>query len=364
MNRVNPEVLNPWLRIAWESDATDLMLTVGSPPRVRIDGRLRAIEGEPALSGEAIEEVVAHLLGPDGMELLRTPQDVDFAFTLFHIARVRGNAFMQRGEAAIALRIIPSRIPSFEELGLPPVVTWAAERPQGLVLVTGPTGSGKSTTLASVIDYINDHRELHILTVEDPIEYVHQHKRSVVNQREIGLDTDSFASALYSALREDPDVLLIGEMRDLASIQIALTMAETGHLVLATLHTNDTGQALDRIVDVFPSERQDQIRTQLAASLLVVMAQRLLPCNPSGLVGAFEILVATPAVRNLLRDGKTNQIRNVITTSSKDGMVTLEAGMANLVQAGLVTYEAAAAASMYPNDLARALDPALTAISR
>jgi twitching motility protein PilT len=193
---------------------------------------------------------------------------------------------------------------------------------------------------------------------------VHEHKRSVVNQRELGLDCESFEGALHSALREDPDVLLVGEMRDLESIQIALTMAETGHLVFATLHTNDTGQALDRIVDVFPSERQEHIRTQLAACLNVVIAQRLLPSIPDGMVAAFEVLVATPAVRNLLRDGKTNQLRNIITTSSKDGMVTLEASMARLVQAGLIDYEAAAAATMHPNELARALTPVLSPAAR
>ncbi len=257
------------------------------------------------------------------------------------MARLRGNAFMQRGEVALALRMIPSSIPTFEELGLPPVATWLAELPRGLVLVTGPTGCGKSTTLASIIDHINEHRELHILTVEDPIEYVHQHKRSVVNQREVGLDSQTFERALRSALREDPDVLLIGEMRDLESIQIALTMAETGHLVFATLHTNDAAQALDRIIDVFPADRQDQIRVQLAASLAAVLAQRLVPRIGGGMVAAFEVLVATPAVRNLLREGKTNQLRNVMTTSQKDGMLTLEASMARLVQAGLISYEAA-----------------------
>jgi twitching motility protein PilT len=339
------------------------MLTAGTTPRVRVGGRLGAMAGETGLTGEAIEGILVEMLGSDAMASLQS-RDIDFAFSWRQVARVRGNAFMQRGEPAVALRLIPSRIPSFEELGLPPAIAWAAELPQGLVLLTGPSGSGKSTTLASVIDHINSHRELHILTVEDPIEFVHDHKLSVVNQREIGLDCDSFQGALYSALREDPDVLLVGEMRDLESIQIALTMAETGHLVFATLHTNDTGQALDRIVDVFPSERQEHIRTQLAACLNAVIAQRLLPSNPEGMVAAFEILVATPAVRNVLREGKTNQLRNIITTGSKDGMVTLEASMARLVRAGLVTYEAAAAATMHPSELTRALEPMLSPTPR
>jgi len=363
VKRVNPEVLDPWLRTTWDAGGTDLMLTAGSAPRIRVAGRLRPMGGEAALTGEAVEGVLGHLLGADVMESLQAG-DIDFAFSWRQVARVRGNAFMQRGEPAVALRLIPSRIPSFEELGLPPAITWAAELPQGLVLVTGPSGSGKSTTLASIIDHINRHRELHVLTVEDPIEYVHEHKLSVVNQRELGLDCHTFESALYSALREDPDVLLVGEMRDLESIQIALTMAETGHLVFATLHTNDTGQALDRIVDVFPTERQAHIRTQLAACLNVVIAQRLLPSSPEGMVAAFEILVATPAVRNLLREGKTNQLRNIITTGSKDGMVTMEASLARLVRAGLVAYEAAAAISMHPNDLARSLEPMLAPTPR
>jgi twitching motility protein PilT len=359
VDRGDPEVIDHWLQLMWEVGGTDLMLTADSPPRVRVDGALRPIEGEPVLTGEKVHDIVRRLVPAETMEVFAERLDVDFAFGWRQLARLRGNAFIQRGESALSLRMIPSCIPSFEELGLPPVATWVAELPRGLVLVTGPTGSGKSTTLASIIDYINNHRELHILSVEDPIEYVHEHKLSVVNQREIGLDCDTFERAMRSALREDPDVLLVGEMRDLESIQIALTMAETGHLVFATLHTNDTAQALDRILDAFPAERKDQIRVQLAASLNAVIAQRLVPRPGHNLVAAFEVLIATPAVRNLLRDGKTNQLRNVITTSQQEGMMTLEMSLARLIRAGMTTYEAAMAVTMHPRELAQALDPAV-----
>ena len=357
MTSVHSDVIEPWLRLLWEQGGTDLCLSAGSPPRLRVDGRLRPIEGEQALDGDAVAKIVGSLLDAELMDTLADRKDVDFAFSWGDHARLRGNAFTQRGEMALALRMIPSRIPSFQELGLPGACTHLSHIPRGLVLVTGPTGSGKSTTLASMIDYINETREVHVLTVEDPIEYVHNHKRSVVNQREIGVDSDSFTRALRSALREDPDVLLVGEMRDLESIQIALTMAETGHLVYATLHTNDAATALDRIVDVFPSDRQDQIRVQLAATLAAVIAQRLVPRADHGQVAAFEVLMATNATRNLVREGKTNQLRNVMTTGQQEGMVTLEMSLGRLVQAGVITYEAALGVSVFPKDLDRVLRP-------
>ena len=255
--------------------------------------RLCPVEGVDPVTQTMAEIILKGLLTDDLMEIFETRKDVDFSFSWYDRARIRGNAFLQKGDIAMALRMIPSAIPSFEELGLPSAATWLSNLPRGFVLVTGPTGSGKSTTLASMIDYINDNREVHVLTVEDPIEYVHRHKKSAVNQREIGSDSGSFERALRSALREDPDVLLVGEMRDLESIQIALTMAETGHLVFATLHTNDAPQAIDRIIDVFPAWRQDQIRIQLSASLAAVVAQRLVPKIGGGMVAVFEIMLAS-----------------------------------------------------------------------
>ncbi len=249
--------------------------------------------------------------------------------------------------------MIPNRIPNFEELGLPGVAERIAKLPRGLVLVTGPTGSGKSTTLASIISRINETRSVHILTIEDPVEYIHVHNRSAVSQREVGIDSPSFERALRSALREDPDVLLVGEMRDIESIQIALTMAETGHLVFATLHTNDAPQAIDRIIDVFPAWRQDQTRTQLSASLAVVLAQRLVPRADGGMVAAFESLVATSPVRNLIRENKSNQLQNIMITSRADDMQTLEHSLGLLVKAGTVTYEEALTVTAHPKELAR-----------
>jgi twitching motility protein PilT len=251
----------------------------------------------------------------------------------------------------LALRIIPYEIPSFDELGLPAVVERLVRLPQGLVLVTGPTGAGKSTTLAAMIDWINDHRACHIITIEDPIEYVHRHKRSAIDQREVGIDTDSFERALRSAFREDPDVLLVGEMRDLETIRAALTLAETGHLVFATLHTNDAAQTVDRIVDVFQSEQQAQIRLQLAGSLQAIISQRLVPRADGGMAAAFEVLVATYAVRNIVRDGRSNQLRNVIVTGAQEGMQTLEMSLSYLVSSGQCTHEEAATHTLYPNDI-------------
>ena len=290
------ERLDPWLQVLWDRQGSDLLLASGSAPRVRVDGNLQPLPGVPVMSGAEIEDLVLSMLTPEQAATLDEYQDVDFSLTWGNRARLRGSAFNQRGEIALALRMIPSDIPDFEELGLPPIAEWIARLPRGLVLMTGPTGSGKSTTLASIIDRINHTRALHILTIEDPIEYVHDHNLSAVNQREIGVDSPTFERALRSALREDPDVLLVGEMRDLESIQLALTLAETGHLVFSTLHTNDASQAIDRIIDVFPAFRQEQIRVQLAACLGAVIAQRLVPRINGGMVAAFEILVANNPV--------------------------------------------------------------------
>ena len=351
--QISSEAIDHLLQDLMEEGATDLLLTAGTPPLMRVDGALVPMGGKKPLRPEDTEALVLSTLTRELGAAFQRAKEVDFSFNWRGVARFRANAFRQRGSAALALRLIPYRIPTFEELGLPQVVEQFVSRNQGLILVTGPSGSGKSTTQASMIDRINDSRACHILTIEDPIEYVHKHKRSAVNQREIGEDSYSFERALRSALREDPDVLLVGEMRDLETIQTTLTIAETGHLVLATLHTNDTSQALDRIVDVFPSERQQQIRIQLAGSLNAIIYQQLVPKIGGGRVAAFEILVATAPVRNLIKDGKTRQLRNVLTTGRKDGMQTLEMSLADLVARGVITDQDALARSTYPGELRR-----------
>jgi len=350
------KAIGEWLEVLWDAGGSDLLLSGGSPPRIRVDGGLRPIEGAQPLSGEQIRLDVWPMLNHVQQETFEENQDVDFSFTWMDRARIRGSAFTQRGEMALSLRLIPSKIPSFEELGLPFAANMVAAQPRGFVLVTGPTGSGKSTTLAAIIDRINETRPCHILTIEDPVEYVHNHKLAAVSQREIGLDTPSFDRGLRSALREDPDVLLIGEMRDVESIQIALTMAETGHLVFATLHTNDAPQAVDRIIDVFPAARQEQTRVQLAASLSAVIAQRLVPKIGGGMVAAFEVLLATNPVRNLIREGRSNQLLNTMFTGQKEGMQTLENNLAKLIKEGQVSFEEAVAVSTHPKELTRALE--------
>jgi twitching motility protein PilT len=355
MPNVDSSSIDPWLQLLWDHKGSDLLLSAGSAPRLRLDGALVPIQGVPDLTPSKIAEVIHALLLPVQRQAFEERLDFDFAFSWHDCARMRGNAFNQRGSPALALRMIPMRIPTFEELQLPQIASSLANTPRGLVLVTGPTGSGKSTTLASIIDYINENRPVHVLTVEDPIEYLHHHKRAVVNQREVGVDTPSFERALREALREDPDVLLVGEMRDLESIAIALTMAETGHLVFGTLHTYDAPQAIDRIIDVFPAERKDLIRIQMAGSLTAVLAQRLVNRVDGGRVAAFEVLLANNACKALLREGKTYQLRNVITTSQSEGMRTLETSLIQLIGSGAISYEAALDVSMYPKDLARAM---------
>jgi twitching motility protein PilT len=356
METNNLERISPWLQLLWEQGGSDLLITGGSAPRVRVDGKLRPIEGAESLSGHDVDELVRSLLDSSQLKTFEEHLDVDFSFTWQDKARLRASAFTQKGQTALALRMIPTRIPTYEELGLPPVADWLATLPRGLVLVTGPTGSGKSTTLASIINKINQTRSLHILTIEDPIEYVHSHQIAAVTQREVGVDSPSFDRALRSSLRQDPDVMLIGEMRDTESIQLALTMAETGHLVFATLHTNDAAQAVDRIIDVFPDWRQDQVRVQLSASLGAIIAQRLLPRIGGGRVAAFEVLVATHPVRNLIREGKSNQLLNVMATNQAEGMQTLEVNLAALIHSGIITYEDALEVSVHPKELDRALN--------
>jgi twitching motility protein PilT len=359
----NIDTISPWLQVLWDRKGSDLLLATGSQPRIRVSGQLTAIDGTPVLTGDLIDEIVRAVLSPEQEATFDEHKDVDFSMSWLDRARLRGSAFTQKGDTALALRMIPSDIPSFEELGLPPIAEWLARLPRGLVLLTGPTGSGKSTTLASIIDRINKTRSLHILTIEDPIEYVHKHGLSAISQREVGTDSPSFERALRSALREDPDVLLVGEMRDLESIQLALRLAETGHLVFSTLHTNDSSQAIDRIIDVFPAWRQEQTRVQLGASLAAVVAQRLVPRTDGGMVAAFEILIANHPVRNLIREGKTHQLPNIITTNKSEGMCSLEASLASLVSEQIVDYEEAIATSAHPKELARilALDGAVYA---
>lgn len=356
MSEVPTSSIDPWLQALWDAGGTDLLLSGGSAPRIRVSGKLRPLENAQTLTGDQIREIAVALLTPNQREIFEEMLDVDFSFSWGDKARIRGSVFTQRGQTALALRVIPTKIPSFEELGLPWAAEWVAEQPRGFVLVTGPTGSGKSTSLASIVNRINETRACHILTIEDPVEYVHTHKVAAVSQREVGLDSPSFDRALRSALREDPDVLLIGEMRDIDSIQIALTMAETGHLVFATLHTNDAPQAIDRIIDVFPAWRQEQTKVQLASSLCAVIAQRLIPKIDGGMVAAYEVLIATNPVRNLIREGRTNQLQNVMFTNTREGMQTLESSLATLVVDKTITYEDAMLTTAHPKEFIRTLE--------
>jgi twitching motility protein PilT len=333
-----------------EVGGSDLLISCGSPPRLRRDGRLEALDGV-LLTPAAIEPMVRGLLDESQWQELQARRNVDFAFTWRERVRIRGNAYFQRGALAAAFRLLPLRIPTFEELGVPESVYKLIDRHQGLILVTGPTGSGKSTTLAAMIDYVNRNRPCHIVTVEDPIEYVHRHQAALVDQRQVGIDTPSFVEALRAVFREDPDVVLIGEMRDLETMASALSIAETGHLVLATVHTNDASQAVDRILDAFPTGQVQQARVQLAACLAGVIYQQLLPAVGGGRVAAFEILIATSAVRSLVKEGKTNQIRNVMQTSLREGSQTLERSLSELLHSGVVTERDARSRSLYPQEI-------------
>ena len=358
---VNIAPLEPYLAALWARGGSDLLITAFSPPLMRIDGQLIPIPSEESLDQDRVEQIVLGVLTEELKTELRTNREVDFSFSYNNVARFRANCYYQMGAVALSLRMIPLQLPTFAELGLPPAVEYFANLPQGLVLVTGPTGSGKSTSLAAIIDYININRRCHIITIEDPVEYVHMHKQSAISQREVGNDTHSFARALRAALREDPDVILVGEMRDPETVQFALSIAETGHLVFATLHTNDAPQSLDRITDMFPAERQNQIRQQLAACLAGVISQRLIPRVGGGMVAAFELLIANNAVRALVREGKTHQIRNVLAAGRAEGMCTLETWLNHLVANGLVTYDGALARSVHPKEL-KALTPAEAAV--
>ncbi len=335
------------LRITLERGASDLHLTAGLPPVLRIDGVLTPLD-LPPLTPTDTQRLIYEILTEEQISEFEMRRELDCSYGVRGLGRFRVNVYRQRGSIGGAFRLIPDRIPSFEELRLPPVTRSVAEKTSGLVLVTGPTGSGKSTTLASIVDYINETRSCHIITIENPIEYLHRHKKAMVNQREVGSDTLSFANALRSALREDPDVILVGEMRDLETISTALTAAETGHLVLATLHTRNAPQTIDRIIDIFPPHQQEQVRSQLADTIEVVFSQRLLPKVGGGRIVAVEVMLATSAIRNLIREGKTYQIYGVMEMSLAQGMKTLDRALVELYTQGHITLESARAHAIDP----------------
>lgn len=329
------------LELVIKNKASDLHIQVGLPPMLRVDGKLAPVANTTALTETQVENLVFSILDDDQKKVLLKDKEFDFSFAFGDLGRFRVNSFHERGNLAAALRLIPNQILTSEQLGLPAIVDTFADFPRGLVLVTGPTGSGKSTTLAALVDKINTERATHIITIEDPIEYAHSSKKSVVVQREVHYDTFSFSAALRSSLRQDPDVVLIGEMRDLETISAAITIAETGHLVFATLHTNSAAQSIDRMIDVFPPHQQPQIRSQLSNILMAICSQRLVPTIGGGRVAAAEILVANSAVRNIIREGKSHQLDAVIQTGADQGMQSMDRTLVSLIKAGTVTMEEA-----------------------
>ena len=343
------------LQIGKENGASDVHITVGIPPKMRINGELVNMDF-PRLLPADTNEIVRSMMGEKQLEQLMKYGEADFSFSIASLGRYRVNAFNQRGSLAAAIRLVGTQIPKPEELGLPRAVVELSKKKRGLVLVTGPTGSGKSTTLASLIDRINDTRSAHIITLEDPIEYLHHHKKSMVNQREIGIDSESYSHALRAALREDPDVILVGEMRDLETISIAITAAETGHLVLSTLHTIGAASTIDRIIDVFPPHQQQQIRIQLAMVLEAVISQQLVPTSDKhGRVAAFEVMLMNTAIKNLIREGKTFQIDSTIQTNKKNGMITMDDALYDLTIGGVIGQEVAVSFAQDPASLEKKL---------
>ncbi|MER3500091.1 MAG: type IV pili twitching motility protein PilT [Candidatus Fervidibacterota bacterium] len=339
-------------------NASDLHLCVGVPPVLRIDGQLYRMNFQPATPKQT-QRLIYEILTDEQIQRFENNLELDFSYSLQDTARFRVNVYKERGCIAAAFRLIPRRIPTIRELELPTILEEIVMRPRGLVLVTGPTGHGKSTTLAAMINHLNNTKSLHIITIEDPIEYLHPHRKCIINQRELGEDTKSFPNALRAALREDPDVILVGEMRDPETIAIAITAAETGHLVLSTLHTNSAAETIDRIIDVFPPNQQPQIRVQLSMNLVAVISQQLLPRAPGaprnpfggGRIAAVEIMIANPAIRNLIREGKTYQIPSIIQTSAAEGMQTMDQALRDLYVRGLITYEDAIARAHNPEEL-------------
>ncbi len=352
------------LRLAKKRGASDLVITVGIPPMLKIDGEFVPTEHKK-LNPQDTRRLMYAVMDEKQQRVFEEQRELDFSFSLPGEGRFRINVFHQRGSVGGVMRVVPDLDKSFGELGLPKIIADLALRPRGLFLVTGPTGSGKSTTLAAMIDYINQNRRCHIVTIEDPIEFFHSHKQAIVNQREVGSDTQSFARALRSVLRQAPDVIMVGEMRDLETIQMAITAAETGHLVLATLHTNSAPETVDRIVDAFPHNQQAQVRVQLSNNLVGVLTQQLLPrIDGNGRVLAYELMVTTPAVRALIREGKSHQLTSVIQTSGQHGMITMDAHLAELYKKRIISYDTGLARAVDPKEFARLAGAAPSGVRR
>lgn len=345
--------INDLLKAVLDTGSSDLHLVVGSPPTLRTHGKLSFVVNEPVLDAASSSSMIFETMNQAQKEKFLEQKEWDYSYAIPGVARFRVNAYTQKGTAAAAFRLIPEKIPAIDELKLPQICHTFSQLHQGFILVTGPTGQGKSSTLAAIFEEINATRSEHLVTIEDPIEFVYQNKKSIVSQREVGGDTESFARALRSVLREDPNVVLVGEMRDLETMKAAMTTAETGHLVFATLHTNSASQTVDRIIDSFPQEQQEQIRSQLATSLEAVFSQRLVPSKDGKRVVAVEVMVSTPAIKSNIREGKTHQIDNVIQTSQEVGMILLESSLANLVNRGIVDKEVAYKYANHPSVLAR-----------
>lgn len=345
--------LEELLRVGKENRASDVHLTVGVPPKMRVNGHLITMDYDRLLPPDT-KKYVEDIMDDRQMQIFEEKGEFDMSFSIRSLGRFRVNAFMQRGSAAIALRLVDTNVPDPVSLGVPPSVVDLYNRKRGLILVTGPTGSGKSTTLAAIIDKINNNRDAHIITLEDPIEYLHQHKKSIVNQREIGLDSQSYANALRAALREDPDVILVGEMRDFETISVAITAAETGHLVLSTLHTIGAASTVDRVIDVFPPHQQQQIRVQFANVLEAVISQQLIPtADGNGRVAAFEVLHSTHAVRNLIRESKSHQLMSVMQTNRSMGMIAMDEAILQLYMSGTISRDMALQFAVDPDGMAK-----------
>lgn len=344
------------LRLAVSEGASDLHISTGSHPMLRSNGVLSPIAGEQIVSAREVEEILRNLLDQTRWEMFLRDRELDFSYAIASLARVRINACFERGNISLACRLLPFKILSIEELGLPSLCKELATKPRGMLLVTGPTGTGKSTTLAAIIEYMNENLNRRIITIEDPIEFVYENKKSIIIQRELGTDTLSFQAALKHVLRQDPNVILIGELRDIDTISVALTASETGHLVLSTLHTVNAAQTIDRIVDVFPASNQQQVRLQLSMVLEGVISQVLLPrADGKGRIAAFEIMVANYAIRNLIREGKTFQIPNFLQMGRQQGMQTLDQALEELVTSKLITPQVALSKAIHPEELAQSL---------